>query len=38
MEESWNNSDCPRDCPYFMDGEECKAEKCIIEIVNETEV
>lgn len=29
---------CPRDCPYYMNGSECKADKCIIEIVNERSV
>ena len=31
-------SDFPRDCPYFMDENECNADKCIIDLVNERSV
>ena len=36
--EEWVESHCPRDCPYFMDGNECNADKCIINLVNERSV
>ena len=36
--EEWVESHCPRDCPYFMDGNECNADKCIIDLVNERSV
>lgn len=32
--EEWVNSHCPRDCPYYMDGNDCKADICIIEVIN----
>ena len=36
--EQWVESDCPRDCPYFMYGNECNADKCIIDLMNERRV
>ena len=35
--EEFENEDCPRDCPYFANGEECKADKCVIELINRKE-
>ena len=36
--EEWVESHCPRDCPHFMVGNDCNADKCIIDLVNERSV
>ena len=36
--EEWVKSHCPRDCPHFMVGNECNADKCIIDLMNERRV